>query len=103
MSGGAWGYLSQELQDLAEHENEGQRRINACLLVMAGIEHQLDWGVSGDTCKECAEKRVIAALYALFDDMALDASRALEILPIRSPKYQCQRCDGLDEAARENG
>ncbi len=65
MSGGAWGY---------RNHNKFQGVANAFNL-LASIEHELDWGVSCDTCLECAKARVIEALMLYFGgdfDASLD-------------------------------
>jgi len=63
MSGGAWGYLGFKLEDSRD-------KVAATLDLMVHMEHELDWGVSGDTCQKCAELRVIGALYKFFEDGA---------------------------------
>jgi hypothetical protein len=64
MSGGHWDYLSSNIQEWADHT----RKAAECLDLMAEIEHELDWGHSSDTCLQCAELRVVAALTVYFDN-----------------------------------
>mgnify|MGYP001618446931 CR=1 FL=1 len=72
MSGGHWDYMSQRLVDRAVESSE-------VWLLMAALEHELDWGLSRDTCPECAKCRAAAALIAFFDHNCSDATRAIAI------------------------
>lgn len=65
MSGGAWGYQQYRLEELAE-------RVAASIGVLAVVEHELDWGVSADTCLDCARVRVARALEEFFERGTLD-------------------------------
>lgn len=60
MSGGRWGYKSFALAETAEE-------VNGIIKVAAETEHQLDWGMSGDTCLDCAKLRVASGWIAFFD------------------------------------
>ncbi len=66
--------------------------------LLAQIEHELDWGVSCDTCLACAKLRVVAALIEFFSDGATDARRAVEIAKgVSRPEPEdhqtlCARC-----------
>lgn len=73
MSGGAWEYQQFRIEEEAQ-------RLAATLRLLAEIEHELDWGVSGDTCHKCARIRVGAALEQFFEKQREDASTALAIL-----------------------
>ena len=62
MSGGHWDY--------------GQRAADAGVYtpafwkLMEALEHELDWGLSGDTCLECAKIRVAEAVVAYLEAQA---------------------------------
>jgi hypothetical protein len=85
VSGGAWGYLQYHL------EEEGRRHA-AIVAVLAQIEHELDWGASGDTCHDCARVRVCAALEEFFEKGCNEADAALAILEsgYKVPAYMCE-------------
>lgn len=84
MSGGHWNYMQHRLNDKA-------REAGAVWLLMAELEHQLDWGICGDTCIGCAKARCAEALVAFFDAGCENASRALSIA--RDYKQnECARC-----------
>lgn len=98
MSGGAWGYLSDKLEERAE-EAHGTAE---CLRLLAAIEHSLDWGKCSDTCYECAKLRTIAALEAFFEGGAMGATTAIAIA--RDWKQnRCQQCQQWEHerAAKE--
>lgn len=79
MSGGHWSYLSIELEEQAAQLRRGALGSKlatgretflsgeAALIVLAVLEHELDWGICCDTCYACAVRRVTPALRALFD------------------------------------
>ncbi len=75
MSGGRWDYLQFKLNERADD----LRRAATALDMLAAIEHEMDWGASGDTCYACAQARVIAALEAFFDANGSDAMAAMAI------------------------
>lgn len=75
MSGGMWNYLSQELDARADDLLAAAQG----MMLLAVIEHELDWGISGDTCHECAKLRAVAALEQFFSDNANDASAAMAL------------------------
>ena len=75
MSGGHWEYLAYKLEERAE---EAQSAIEA-LRLLAAIEHEMDWGIAGDSCYDCAKLRVIAALEEFFNHQARDAGPAIAI------------------------
>lgn len=85
MSGGHWGYLGYRLDESVDRVVEGTR-----FLVQA--EHEMDWGISGDTCYECAKLRTVAALEALFDKWNGDDVNPLDVLADRD-KHLCPRCE----------
>ena len=60
MSGGYWQYKSDEIEMWSGHIAEAMELI-------AAAEHELDWGLSGDTCHQCARIRVGAAVEALLE------------------------------------
>ena len=87
MSGGAWDYLGRRFEEWGE----GLDRIRPMLEVVVAIEHELDWGASGDTCLPCARRRVIAALVAFFDDRGSTAERAVAVAR-DDLQNQCPEC-----------
>lgn len=100
MSGGHWGYLDFRLEESAEDMLEGVRRGAEALKLLAAIEHELDWGICGDTCYTCAMRRVVPALEAYFDDGALSAGAAIAVIKNRN-EYLCERCEAF-KREREN-
>lgn len=83
MSGGHWDYLSRKLEERAEYAGNVWK-------LLAAIEHELDWGICGDTCYECAKIRAIRALEAFFNTEATDESTAVRLL--RSSEPECEDC-----------
>jgi hypothetical protein len=70
VSGGHWNYLSHKLEERAEYAGDIWKLLGA-------IEHELDWGISCDTCYECAKARVVRALEAFFDTEAASTDTAI--------------------------
>lgn len=85
MSGGHWNYLSNTLEERAEYGKHA-------LLLLAAIEHELDWGVSCDSCLKCAELRCIAALKVFFDHDGESSVEAIDIAMDRCKENMCERC-----------
>ena len=86
MSGGHWNYMSQKLAERGTEAKELWR-------LMAVIEHELDWGICGDTCYACAAIRVVKALEAFFDTECDNASTAIDIAQDRRPPQNlCVKC-----------
>lgn len=83
MSGGHWDYLSQQLEDRSVLGNVWD--------LLAAIEHEMDWGLCGDTCKKCAYIRVPLALEAFFDSQAREVKTAISIVRDRQ-QYLCDDC-----------
>jgi hypothetical protein len=83
VSGGHWDYLSPKLRERAEYAGEIWR-------LLAEIEHDLDWGISCDTCYECAKMRVIRALEAFFDTGATSIETSVRLMASSEP--ECQKC-----------
>ena len=85
MSGGHWGYLSL---NLAETES----RVAELMRLLSKIEHELDWGISGDACRECAELHVAPAIEALFDRWAgnYDGPEPEDVMD--DPNIKCGKC-----------
>ena len=83
MSGGHWGYQSDKLQEMGEN-------LKGLFLLLATIEHELDWGICGDTCLQCAKRRVGQAMEIYFDG---HVSAAIAVMNDRS-QFQCLRCSG---------
>lgn len=88
MSGGHWNYLGHKLQDRAEYAGNVWGLLGA-------IEHELDYGISCDTCYECANIRVINALEAYFDTEATSVDNSLRL--IRSSESECAKCKEWDK------
>lgn len=85
MSGGHWDYLSFKLEERARPAGEVWR-------LLAALEHELDWGLSGDSCVACARNRMGPALEAFFDAGCNDASTAIAVAR-DSRQHRCQRCE----------
>ena len=60
MSGGHWGYKSQDIRMTAAF-------VADALETLALIERILDWGICGDTSMEQAKQQTINKLIAFFD------------------------------------
>lgn len=87
MSGGHWGYQQHEFDEVADNN-----LVTESLKLLGQIEHELDWGICGDSCKACANLRVIAGLEMFYDHQG-HAVRALEILRDRSIlEHRCTKC-----------
>ncbi len=72
MSGGHWNYLARRLEERAEYGGPIWK-------LLAQWEHELDWGLSCDTCAKCARLRVAASLETYFDGGAETISLALSV------------------------
>ena len=81
MSGGHWGYRTQEFLEMGQNVAELYQ-------VISMIEHELDWGISGDTCFDCAKLRVVEALLDYFDG---EVATAIIVGSAREHN-QCPRC-----------
>lgn len=84
MSGGNWDYLQYKLMERANYS------LADVWTLLGALEHELDWGISGDTCYECAKIRTINALEAYFDTQARSIENAIRLL--RSYEPECTRC-----------
>lgn len=83
MSGGHWGYQSFNLAERAD-------KVHAALLLVAESEHELDWGISNDTCLDCAMIRVGAAWIEYFEN---DETATVALSVMRDSKQnQCHDC-----------
>jgi hypothetical protein len=99
MSGGEWDYLSQKLEAAAE----GTQKAAEALRLLAAIEHEIDWGISADTCYACAKLRVIAALEDYFSGGACGVASAIALVrdqsrnrcPDCKPVCHCPDCEQL--------
>ena len=89
MSGGHWGYLYTQLEERA-----GQP-LNEVWRLLAAIEHELDYGISCDTCYECAKIRTINALESYFDTGATSIENAMRLLHSSEP--ECAKCKQLSQ------
>ena len=81
MSGGHWDYRVQEFLEM------GQNVAELCQVISV-IEHELDWGISGDTCFDCAKLRVVETLLDYFDGEVATAV----ITASAREHNQCTRC-----------
>ncbi len=88
MSGGHWDYLSYKIEERAGAPLDDVWRL------LAAIEHEIDWGICGDTCYECARIRTVNALEAYYDTQATSIDNAMRIL--RSGESECDRCKKWD-------
>lgn len=81
--GGHWNTLCVEL---------AERSVYAGTIwqLLAQIEHVLDFGISGETCYGCAQRRVILALESYFDAQGKDPYDALTLL--QGNEHVCERC-----------
>ncbi len=86
MSGGRWDY-GRNFED----NEEAISRINASNFLLKALEHELDWSLSGDTCRDCAKLRAIAALEQFFDDRGYNAEAATAIARDHE-QNRCQKC-----------
>lgn len=82
MSGGHWQYLQFKMGDWAHN-------FRAVWELMAAIEGELDWGICGDTCYECAKNRVVPAIEAFFDEGCEDSTTAVAIM--KSNAFPCEK------------
>lgn len=85
MSGGHWQYLRYKLEEHGQITKEA-------LDLLGGLEHALDWGLSGDTCYDCAKIQVIAALEAFFNaHSGEETERTWQEVLADSYTYLCPR------------
>jgi hypothetical protein len=89
MSGGHWNYLSYKIEERVGVPLDDVWKL------LAAIEHELDYGICGDTCYECAKIQVVNALEAYFDTEATSVDNSLRLL--RSSESECARCKERDE------
>lgn len=87
MSGGHWDYLGFKLEDYANCSFS----IHSVFRFLAACEHELDWGISGDDCRECAVIRVGEAMIRFFDEHCIDETAALAVVRDRD-HYLCRGC-----------
>ena len=88
MSGGHWNYMAHRLNDWAKHNSEVWR-------FLAVVEHELDWGICGDSCHDCARTRLGPAMEAFFDSNGEDATIAIALMRDRD-QHQCAKCVEYD-------
>lgn len=88
MSGGHWGYFSDRLNEAAEDDPLARR----CARFLAVVEHELDWGICCDTCKGCAERRVMAGLSLFFDGRGDDKTSASVMRDHDRVDLMCDKC-----------
>lgn len=83
MSGGHWDYLGFKLEERSTYAGDVWK-------LLAAIERELDYGISGDTCYECAKVRVIRGIEAYFDIEATNSETAIRL--VRSVEPECENC-----------
>ena len=66
MSGGHWNYLDTKLEEQGINLKE-------TFYFLAAVEHELDWGITNDTCLDCAKLRAAEALILYFDGSVASA------------------------------
>lgn len=84
MSGGNWNYMGREF-------NENFQKTAELWRLMAVIEHELDWGVCGDTCPGCARARLAPAIEMFFDTRCSDATVAIALMRDHE-QNKCAKC-----------
>lgn len=70
MSGGRWGYQQFRLEEKA---NE----MKGLFDFLAVVEHEVDWAVCSDTCRDCCRNRLFEAVQLYFDG---NASAAMAVM-----------------------
>lgn len=95
MSGGMWNYLSRELSERADQVKYAA----VAMELLAVIEHEMDWGISGDTCYECAANRVIAALEDFFSSRATNSMSAKAVARDHL-QNRCPKCEEREAAQK---
>lgn len=89
MSGGHWQYLQHRLNDAAMHTAES-------IQLLGAIEHTLDWGISGDTCHDCAKIQVIEMLESFFDGMSGNQYDVTWQDVLNKNESRCDKCKEQD-------
>jgi hypothetical protein len=46
---------------------EAGRDLAGLFNLLAVVEHEVDWAVCGDTCRDCAKERLFASIQRYFD------------------------------------
>ena len=69
----------------------GHEKVGLILDSLAIIERCLDWGVSGDTCLQCAETKSIGGLVALFNQLSGEADDNVASV-IADRRLRCAKC-----------
>lgn len=88
MSGGHWGYLQNRFDEAADRPDLAR----SSLRLLGQIEHELDWGHSGDTCLECARLRVMAALEQFYDDSGCEVGALAVLRDREAVETYCDGC-----------
>lgn len=87
MSGGKWNYMSARIEQTG-------KELRDIFKFLAVVETELDWGASGDTCLNCAKKRLGEAMMCFFDAMQLGAEMNIAIAVMRDNKQNlCDKCE----------
>ena len=92
MSGGHWQYLQYQLEEYGAYVDAGMQLLGA-------IEHELDWGICGDGCYECAKIRTVAMLEAYYDNMRGEGDKTWK--QVRDDRAGlCDSCKTREEKQR---
>lgn len=87
MSGGRWNYMSGMIGNTGDHLREVFR-------FLAVVEHELDWGISCDTCLACAKKRLGEAMIYFFDAYQYESKVDAAIAVMRDNQQNlCDKCE----------
>lgn len=97
MSGGMWDYLSFQLQERAEITRMAANALD----FLAALEHEMDWGASGDTCYACACNRVVEALREYFNCEGRNIDTACA-LARDDEQNRCETCQKREIERRAN-
>jgi hypothetical protein len=93
MSGGHWGYMSMEIEEWGRKTSETMR-------LMAILERELDWGICGDSCHDCARIRTAIAIEAFFDTQMDNAVAAIALARDREQNL-CPKCEKWRDEQKE--
>ncbi len=81
MSGGHWNYSDEYYREMGV-------QVASTFEFLAVLEHELDWGICGDTCYQCVKNRMSEALEAYFGG---NTSSAIALARDRH-QFQCPGC-----------
>lgn len=87
MSGECYGWRERRLQEIASDIEEIPRILDSLALIL----HTVNWGDSGDSCKECGELRALAGLRAFGEDNAALPGAVKEAIANEPGCASCQK------------